>query len=72
MINNLLKNDPDVKEILPLDADNPSLLFKVLDDGILLCKLINKLKPGTIDERSINIKKPLPEAKAVENLNLAI
>lgn len=34
-------------------------MFEAVGDGIILCKLINKAQPGTIDPRAINVKKPL-------------
>lgn len=33
-------------------------LFKVVSDGLVMCKLINDAIPGTIDERVLNVKNP--------------
>jgi hypothetical protein len=32
---------------------NSMSVFDAIADGVLLCKYINKIKPGTIEERSI-------------------
>lgn len=39
MINNILKDDEDCKDRLPMNADDDSL-FHVFDNGVLLCKLL--------------------------------
>jgi len=41
---------------MPL-KDSDDSLFTSVKDGILICKLINKAAPGTIDPRAINVKK---------------
>ena len=44
-----------------------------MNDGVLLCKLINKAQPGTIDERVINLKHDKDDVMSkVENINLGI
>ena len=69
-INDTLKEDPDVKSILPL-ADQEALI-SASKDGILLCKLINCAVAGTIDERTINRKMPINIYHKTENLRLAV
>ncbi|XP_053205055.1 plastin-1-like [Panonychus citri] len=69
-INSNLKNDPDLKHILPIDTNGRELYDKV-KDGILLCKIINHSCPETIDERAIN-KKNLTVYTKHENLTLAL
>ncbi|XP_071995690.1 plastin-1 [Engystomops pustulosus] len=69
-INKALKDDPDVKHLLPMDPSNNSL-FTSLKDGILLCKMINLSQPDTIDERAINTTKLTPFTIS-ENINLAL
>ncbi len=69
-INDVLKDDADVKPYLPLA--NEDALIKACADGILLCKLINAAVPGTIDDRTINHKSPLNVYQKTENLRLAI
>lgn len=68
-INFFLADDEDLKERLPINPS--SKLFESVGDGVLLCKLVNKAQPGTIDHRAINIKN-LNIFKANENLTLAI
>ncbi|XP_063298573.1 plastin-1 [Pelobates fuscus] len=69
-INKALKDDPDVKHLLPMNTDNNSL-FTSLRDGILLCKMINFAQPDTVDERAIN-KTKLTAFTISENINLAL
>jgi len=71
-INNVLKDDPDLKDMLPVKSEH---LFEVIGDGILLNKLINTSKQGTVDDRVINKGKKgkkLNEWERTENLSLAI
>ncbi|XP_028251223.1 plastin-1 [Parambassis ranga] len=69
-INKTLAKDPDCQHLLPMNPDDDSL-FKSVRDGILLCKMINRSQPDTIDERVINTKK-LTTFKMTENLVLAL
>ncbi|ODM94621.1 Plastin-2 [Orchesella cincta] len=69
-INEHLGHDPDLKHLLPIDAEGKGLYDKVID-GILLCKIINHSCPDTIDERAINIKN-LTLYRKHENLTLAL
>ncbi|XP_069831512.1 plastin-1 [Dendropsophus ebraccatus] len=69
-INKALKDDPDVKHLLPMDPTNNSL-FTSLRDGILLCKMVNLSQPDTIDDRAINTTKLTPFTIS-ENINLAL
>jgi hypothetical protein len=55
---------------LPISAEGNGL-FTAVNDGILLCKLINDAVPDTIDERVIN-KGKLNTFKIHENQTLAI
>jgi len=57
-MNFYLKDDPDLKDVLPIDPKTETL-FEAVGSGILLCKMINKACPGTILEKAINKKKPL-------------
>ena len=58
-INHSLKDDPDLKNLIPI-AEKGDALFKACSNGILLCKLINDAVPETIDERAINKKASHP------------
>merc|ERR1711962_239387 len=53
-INDMFGKDTDVNHKLPLKKDG-SDMYEAMDDGILLCKIINLAAPDTIDERAINI-----------------
>jgi hypothetical protein len=70
-INQVLKGDPDVKHLLPINPDDMGI-FKAVRDGILLCKLINSAVKGTIDERALNKGTNLNAFKITENQNLCI
>jgi len=81
-INGQFTKDPDVKHLLPLKADG-SDMYRKMDDGIIVCKIINLAAPDTIDERAINklpegnINFKQPEGKLSifkqhENLTLAL
>lgn len=69
-INVKLRDDLDLKHILPLDQNGENL-YEAIKDGILLCKIINFSCPDTIDERAIN-KKNLTLYTKHENLTLAL
>lgn len=69
-INTKLRDDKDLKHLLPL-APNGENLYEAIKDGILLCKIINFSCPDTIDERAIN-KKNLTLYTKHENLTLAL
>jgi len=70
-INNNLSSDKDVSHLLRLN-ESGSDLYEKMDDGILLCKMINLAAPETIDERVINKGQKLSIFKQHENLTLAI
>jgi plastin-3 len=69
-INDKLGADPDLKRLLPVEQDNGDL-YKKVQDGLIICKLINIAQPDTIDERAIN-KKNLNTYTKLENLVLAL
>ncbi|XP_050425977.1 plastin-3 [Adelges cooleyi] len=73
-INSNLRQDIDLKHLLPIESEGKNLYDKV-KDGILLCKIINHSCPDTIDERAINKetkKSNLTVYKKLENLTLAL
>lgn len=59
-----------MKRLLPVEQDNGEL-YKKVQDGLIICKLINIAQPDTIDERAIN-KKNLNTYSKLENLVLAL
>eukprot|EP00092_Neocalanus_flemingeri_P000849 GFUD01000906.1.p1 GENE.GFUD01000906.1~~GFUD01000906.1.p1 ORF type:complete len:613 (-),score=215.60 GFUD01000906.1:166-2004(-) len=70
-INNNLEKDTDVAHKLKLN-DAGSDMYEKMDDGMLLCKMINLAAPDTIDKRAINTGKNISIFKQHENLTLAI
>ncbi|VIO86952.1 Uncharacterized protein BM_BM7222 [Brugia malayi] len=69
-INSNLCDDADLKNLVPVKTDGGDLYHKV-QDGLIMCKLINLAVPDTIDERAIN-KKHLNTYTKLENLTLAL
>ncbi|KAK4439741.1 Fimbrin-5 [Sesamum alatum] len=70
-INSYLRDDPFLKQFLPIDPSS-NALFDLAKDGVLLCKLINVAVPGTIDDRAINTKKVLNPWERNENHTLCL
>ncbi|KAK3032463.1 hypothetical protein RJ639_037276, partial [Escallonia herrerae] len=70
-INSYLRDDPFLKQFLPIDPAT-NALFDVAKDGVLLCKLINVAVPGTVDERAINTKQVLNPWERNENHTLCL
>lgn len=71
VINAALADDPVCQKYLPIDPETNDV-FPRLKNGILLCKLINKAVPDTIDERVINTKDNMNVFNETENLKLGI
>jgi len=67
-INQCMSFAPEMARHLPLQDD----LFDHVNDGLLLCRLINLAAPDTIDERAINKKDSLNIYQKTENINLAL
>ncbi|XP_051125450.1 fimbrin-1 isoform X2 [Andrographis paniculata] len=70
-INSYLRDDPFLKQFLPMDPTTNDL-FDLAKDGVLLCKLINVAVPNTIDERAINTKRVLNPWERNENHTLCL
>ncbi|XP_055823615.1 fimbrin-1-like [Solanum dulcamara] len=70
-INSYLRDDPFLKQCLPIDPAS-NALFDLAKDGVLLCKLINVAVPGTIDERAINMKRVINPWERNENHTLCL
>eukprot|EP01088_Endostelium_zonatum_P009746 TRINITY_DN2304_c0_g1_i1.p1 TRINITY_DN2304_c0_g1~~TRINITY_DN2304_c0_g1_i1.p1 ORF type:complete len:518 (+),score=120.25 TRINITY_DN2304_c0_g1_i1:87-1640(+) len=70
-INSVLHKDKDVGSRLPISTSDNSL-FSAVNDGLILCKLINDAVPDTIDERVLNKGNNLNKFKITENQNVAI
>lgn len=69
-INSNLHFDHDLKDLIPVKTDGGEL-YRRVQDGLIICKLINLAVPDTIDERAIN-KKHLNIYSKLENLTLAL
>jgi len=70
-LNRLLKDDKDVAHLLPIAEDGCDMYGKI-DDGIILCKVVNFACPGTIDHRAINKGSDLTTFHKHENITLAV
>ena len=58
-INSHLGDDPDLGLKMRLARDG-SDMYEKMDDGVILCKMINLAAPDTIDERAINKGNNIP------------
>jgi len=67
-INTNLGQDPSLAHILPIQDHH---LYEAVQDGILLCKVVNHSCPDTVDERVINMR-PNSVYTQHENLTLAL
>ena len=54
IINNSLKDDKDLIDIIPISSKSNTSLCEAVKSGILLCKLMNKWIPNSINEDEIN------------------
>ncbi|CAK9163877.1 unnamed protein product [Ilex paraguariensis] len=70
-INSYLRDDPFLKQFLPIDPAT-NALFDLAKDGVLLCKLINVAVLNTIDERAMNTKRVLNPWERNENRTLCL
>ena len=70
-INDTMASDKDVMHKLKIDETGDDM-YKKIDDGVILCKMINLAAPDTIDERVINTGQKISIFKQHENLTLAI
>ena len=57
--------------MMPINPESDDI-FHVMEDGIILCKLINSAADNVIDFRAVNKKKNLNIYMVKENLNLAL
>jgi plastin-1 len=71
LINVILVDDQDVKELIPINPEGDDV-FHALEDGIILSKIVNAGAANTIDVRALNMKKNLNIYQVKENLNLAL
>jgi len=71
LINELLKNDDDCKDRLPMKTEDDSL-FHSFDNGVLLCKLLMLIDPNCIDTRALNRMQNMNVYQVKENLQMGI
>eukprot|EP01137_Pigoraptor_chileana_P015136 Opistho-2@70696 len=78
-INNMLSGDVKLDGLIPISE--PNEFFTKARNGVLLCKIVNAIKPGTIDESKINYSAAVGNIKTpgtkdaweiAENNNMAI
>ena len=67
LINKLCGEDEDLKEFLPMNTEDDTL-FHSFTNGILLCKLIQKIDKDAIDDRAINKMQNMNIYQCKENL----
>lgn len=70
-INLCMRGNSLVGRHLPLDVEGDDLFTKI-NDGLILCKLINLASMDTIDERALNCKESINVYQRTENINLAL
>lgn len=70
-INFVLRDDPDLKHLIPIDKESDQI-FKDVQSGLLLCKFVNALAPGSIDDSKIIRKQSANKYEMLSNINLAI
>ncbi|KAH0785115.1 fimbrin [Histomonas meleagridis] len=70
-LNQELGEDPALQHILPIDPEGDAL-FTAVQDGILMCKLVNLAAPDTIHDKVIALPPKLNQYKILENCTLAI
>lgn len=71
LINLFLKDDPDLKDCIPINTENEDI-FHVMDDGAVLCKLMRVLDPDCILEKAITTNKDMGLFQKQQNLNMGI
>eukprot|EP01112_Ceratiomyxa_fruticulosa_P022221 TRINITY_DN8075_c0_g1_i4.p1 TRINITY_DN8075_c0_g1~~TRINITY_DN8075_c0_g1_i4.p1 ORF type:complete len:491 (+),score=115.86 TRINITY_DN8075_c0_g1_i4:335-1807(+) len=65
-----MKDDAQVSNKLPIGGNHGDVA-NALVDGVIMCKLLNKAVPGTIDERVLKLR-PKKKTDLVQNHNLCL
>ena len=58
-VNDTLGDDPELSHLLPLRGGSMDI-FEAAKDGVLLCKLVNKASPDTVDMRCVHLGRDTP------------
>jgi plastin-1 len=69
--NKYLEDDEYVKDRFPMVAESDDL-FHVMEDGLVLIRLLNEIEKDSIDMRTVNLGSNLGIFKVRENINLAL
>jgi plastin-1 len=69
-VNKYLGNDAHLKDLLPV-PEKSGHVAAAAHNGVLLCKLANLARPGTIDERAINLN-PTTDEQIRQNHTLCL
>lgn len=69
-VNYILKDDIQIAQLLPIGSREVDVSSSCVD-GVILCKLINKAVPGTIDERVLKLR-PKNKTDVIQNHNLCL
>ncbi|GAM19863.1 hypothetical protein SAMD00019534_030380 [Acytostelium subglobosum LB1] len=70
-VNFLLRKDQRLSTIIPIDPQSDSI-FASLADGVILCKLINAIRPGVINEKDIKLSNKLNIFEKNVNLDICL
>ncbi|KAA6403905.1 MAG: putative Ca2+-binding actin-bundling protein [Streblomastix strix] len=69
-INQNLIGDPELANKLPINSEGNDI-FEIMKDGLLIMKMVNFIKPGTIDDRLFN-KNARNQFQTGENLTVVL
>lgn len=70
-MNRILEGDRTVQTLVPIPV-KPGAIEDSCRSGVLLCKIINWARPGTIDERAINFPQEYDKHLAAQNHMLCL
>jgi plastin-1 len=70
-INRILGSDSSVGDVIPVGTNSDSV-ESACASGVVLCKLINWARPGTIDERAINFVDSSDRTRSQQNHMLCL
>ena len=72
-LNEMFKDDVQLRDLIPIDAEDPNCLFDSFANGLALCKLCLKINPECgIQLKALNTGKNLNIYKIRENLAMGL